>query len=254
MEAAGATIRHNMVRDLRSSFCRGRHEIPEDPAVFKDTVRYLRERRPADLVLIDYPGFNLGMLAEQAHRLGIKVVYYVCPQVWAWHKSRIHKIRKFVDKALVILPFEESYLKQGGVDAEFVGTPWLDLMMITMNREQVFEHFGLDPAKRLVGLLPGSRRREVEALLPTMLEAAEKIHAKCPDVQFVIPRATTVRREIVEHLMTLAQVPVKVVESYRYNVRAAMDLAIVASGTATLETGLLGTPMIIVYKVASCRG
>ncbi|MCE5230573.1 lipid-A-disaccharide synthase [bacterium] len=251
MEAAGATIRHNMVKDLAIiGFAEAVTKYPKIRAVFKDTVKYLREHRPAVLVLIDYPGFNLGLLAEQAHKLEIKVVYYVCPQVWAWHKSRINKIRKFVDKALVILPFEEAYLRNGGVDAEFVGTPWLDLMTITMNREQVFEHFGLDPAKRLVGLLPGSRRREVESLLPTMLEAAEKIYEKCPDVQFVIPRATTVRREIVEHLITLAQVPVKVVESYRYNVRAALDLAIVASGTATLETGLLGTPMIIVYKVA----
>jgi lipid-A-disaccharide synthase len=141
-------------------------------------------------------------------------------------------------------------MRERGVDARFVGTPWLDMMILTMSREEVFEHFGLDPAKRLIGLLPGSRRREVESLLPVMLEAAEKIQAECPDVQFVIPRATTVKPELVDHLLTMAQVPVKVVDAYRYNVRAAMDLAIVASGTATLETGLLGTPMVIIYKVA----
>ncbi|MEN6627956.1 MAG: lipid-A-disaccharide synthase [Candidatus Sumerlaeia bacterium] len=256
MEAAGATILHNMVKELAIiGFAEAVTKYPKVKRVFDEAVKYLREHRPAVVVLIDYPGFNLGTflisgMAKEAHDLGIKVVYYVCPQVWAWHQGRIKRIRKYVDKALVILPFEEGFMKRHGVDAEFVGTPWLDLMTITMNREQVFEHFGLDPNKRLVGLLPGSRRREVESLLPTMLEAAEKIYAKCPDVQFVIPRATTVRREIVEHLLTLAQVPVKVVESYRYNVRAAMDMAIVASGTATLETGLLGTPMIIVYKVA----
>lgn len=121
MEAAGATIRHNMVRDLAIiGFAEAIAKYPKIRGVFKDTVKYLREHRPAVLVLIDYPGFNLGMLAEQAHKLGIKVVYYVCPQVWAWHKSRINKIRKFVDKALVILPFEEAYLKNGGIDAEFV--------------------------------------------------------------------------------------------------------------------------------------
>ena len=250
MEASGATIRHNLVRDLAIiGFSEVIAKYPKIRRVFYDTVDYLREHRPEAVVLIDYPGFNL-RLAEQAHKLGIKVIYYVCPQIWAWHKSRIHKIRKFVDKALVILPFEESYMRQGGVNADFVGTPWLDIMILTMNREEVFGHFGFDPGKRLIGLLPGSRRREVEALLPTMLEAAEKIQAEVPDVQFVIPRATTVRPEIIEHLITMAQVPVKVVDAYRYNVRAAMDLAIVASGTATLETGLLGTPMIIVYKVA----
>ncbi len=249
MEAAGATVRHNLVRDLAIiGIAEVIAKYPKIRRVFYDTVDYLRREKPAVLVLIDYPGFNL-RLAEQAHRLGIKVVYYVCPQIWAWHKSRIHKLRRFCDKALVILPFEEAFLRQGGVDAEFVGTPWLDLMKLTMDRAQVIEHFELDPNKKLIGLLPGSRRREVETLLPVMLETAEKIKAADPDVQFVIPRATTVRREIFEHLITMSQVPVKIVDAYRYNVRAALDLAIVASGTATLETGLLGTPMIIIYKV-----
>ncbi|MCL5269011.1 MAG: lipid-A-disaccharide synthase [bacterium] len=249
MAEAGADLRYNLVRDLAIiGFTEVIIKFPKIRRVFYDTVDALRREHPDVLVLIDYPGFNL-RLAEQAHRLGIKVVYYVCPQVWAWHHNRIHKLRKFVDKALVILPFEESFLRQGGVDARFVGTPWLDMMVLTMTREEVIVHFGLDPAKRIIGLLPGSRRREVESLLPTMLEAAEKIQAQAPDVQFVIPRATTVRPEIIDHLLTMAHVPVKVVDAYRYNVRAAMDLAIVASGTATLETGLLGTPMIIIYKV-----
>lgn len=250
MEQAGATIRTNLVKDLAIiGFAEVVAKYPKIRRVFYDTVDYLRENKPEALVLIDYPGFNL-RIAEQAHNMGIKVAYYVCPQVWAWHRSRIHKIRKFVDKALVILPFEESFLREGGVNAQFVGTPWLDNMILTMNREQVVEHFGLDPDKRIIGLLPGSRRREVESLLPVMLEAAEKIQAADPNVQFVIPRATTVKPELVDHLLTMAQAPVKVVDAFRYNVRAAMDLAIVASGTATLETGLLGTPMVIIYKVA----
>jgi lipid-A-disaccharide synthase len=239
MAQAGATVLTNLVRDLAIiGFTEVVTKYPKIRRVFYDTVDYLREHRPEVLVLIDYPGFNLRM-AEQAHNLGIKVVYYVCPQIWAWHQSRVHKIRKFVDKALVILPFEETFMRERGVNAKFVGTPWLDMMILTMNREEVFEHFGLDTSKRLIGLLPGSRRREVESLLPVMLEAAEKIQAECPDVQFVIPRATTVKPELVDHLLTMAQVPVKVVDAYRYNVRAAMDLTIVASGTATLETGLV---------------
>lgn len=250
MEEAGATIRTNLVRDLAIiGFAEVVAKYPRIRKIFYDTVDYLREHRPAVLVLVDYPGFNL-RIAEQAHQLGIKVVYYVCPQVWAWHKSRIKKIREFVDKAYVILPFEESFLRQGGVDAEFVGTPWLDLMKLTMDRAQVIEHFGLDPGKKLIGLLPGSRKKEISSLLPVMLEAAEKIQAADPDVQFVIPRAPTVKIELFEHFLTMAQVKVHIVDAYRYNVRAALDLAIVASGTATLETGLLGTPMVIIYKVA----
>lgn len=251
MEQAGVNIRVNLVRDLAIiGFTEVIRKYPKIRRVFKDTVAYLKGNPPDVLILIDYPGFNL-RLAEEAHRLGIKVVYYVCPQVWAWHHSRIHKLRRFVDKALVILPFEEAYLKAGGVDAKFVGTPWLDMMILTMTREEVIDHFELDPNKKIIGLLPGSRRREVESLLPTMLEAAEKIQASNPDVQFVMPRATTVRPEIVEHLMTMAQVKVKVVDAFRYNVRNAMDMAIVASGTATLETGLLGCPMVIIYKIST---
>jgi lipid-A-disaccharide synthase len=250
MAQAGADVRFNLVRDLAIiGFAEVVAKFPKIRRVFNETVAYLREARPAAVVLIDYPGFNLRM-AEQARKLGIKVVYYVTPQVWAWHRSRVHKIRKFVDRALVILPFEESYLREAGVNARFVGTPWLDVMILTMDRPKVFEHFGFDPAKKLIGLLPGSRRKEVEKLLPVMLEAAEKILARRPDVQFVIPRASTVKAELIDHLITMARAPVKVVDAYRYNVRGALDLAIVASGTATLETGLLETPMIVIYKVA----
>lgn len=248
MEQAGAHILKNIVRDLAIiGFAEVFTKFHKIQAVFRQAVAYLKEHRPAVVVVIDYPGFNL-RLAEQAHKLGIKVVYYVCPQVWAWHRSRITKIAKYVDKACVILPFEEAFLKQGGVNAEFVGSPWMDLMKLTMGRTEVFEHFGLNKEQKLIGLLPGSRKGEVEKLLPTMLEAAEKIHAAMPNTQFVIPRASTVKPEIIDHLLTMAQVQVKVVDAFRYNVRSAMDFAIVASGTATLETGLLGCPMVIIYR------
>ncbi len=250
MLEAGVDLRFNLVRDLAIiGFAEVVSKFPQIRRVFKETVAYLERERPRVLILIDYPGFNI-RLAEQAHRLGIQVLYYVCPQVWAWHRSRIHKLRKYVDQALVILPFEENFLSQGGVNARFVGTPWLDMMKLTMTREEVFAHFGFAPEKKLVGLLPGSRAGEVERLLPIILEAAEKIVAERPDTQFVIPRATTVKRELIDHLLTMARVPVKVIDAYRYNVRSAMDMAIVASGTATLETGLLGCPMVIVYKVS----
>jgi lipid-A-disaccharide synthase len=250
MEEAGARILVNLPRDLAIiGFAEVISKFPKIRRVFHDSVQYLRQNRPECIVLIDYPGFNL-RIAEQAHKLGIKVIYYVCPQVWAWHKSRISKMRQFIDKALVILPFEEPFYSERNLDAEYVGTPWLDMMVLTMRKEEVFEHFDFDPGKKLIGLLPGSRRREVETMLPVMIEAAEKIHARRPDTQFVIPRATTVKQEIVDHLLTMSKLSIKVVDAYRYNVRNAMDFAIVVSGTATLETGLLGVPMAIIYKVA----
>ena len=186
MEEAGADILVNLPRDLAIiGFAEVISKYPKIRRVFKDTVNYLRDHRPECIILIDYPGFNL-RIAEQAHQIGIKVIYYVCPQVWAWHKSRIMKMRRFIDKALVILPFEETFYREQNLDAEYVGTPWFDMMVLTMRKEEVFEHFGFNPEKKLIGLLPGSRRREVETMLPIMIEAAEKIHAQRPDTQFVI--------------------------------------------------------------------
>lgn len=250
MAEAGADLLNNIVRDLAIiGLVEVITKFPKIKRLFQDTVRFLRERRPRVVVLIDYPGFNL-RLAKQAHLLGIKVVYYVIPQVWAWHKSRVKSLRQYVDQSLVVLPFEEKFLQNEGARAEYVGHPLLDVMILTMNRDEVFERFGFDRNRKLIGLLPGSRRREVDSLLPVMLEAAERIRAEMPDVQFVLPRASTVRREQIDRYLAASTAEVKVVDTYRYNVRSALDFAIVASGTATLETGMLLTPMVIVYKIA----
>ena len=250
MSEAGADIRFNIVRDLAIiGFVEVIAKFPKVRRLFNNTIHALKNERPKVLVLIDYPGFNL-RLAREAHLLGIKVIYYVIPQVWAWHRSRIHKIREYVDRALVVLPFEERLLRQAGATADYVGHPLLDVMILTMDREEVFRRFDFDPKKKLIGLLPGSRKREVDTLLPILLEAAEKIRAEDPNVQFVLPRASTLRTEQIDRHLAAAQIDVKVVDSYRYNVRNAMDFAIVASGTATLETGLLQCPMVIVYKMS----
>ena len=247
---AGAEVRFNIVRDLAIiGFAEVIAKFPQIRKLFRNTVDYLREHRPEMVVLIDYPGFNL-RLAREAHRLGIKIVYYVIPQIWAWHKSRINKIKEYVDQSLVILPFEEKLLQEAGANVRYVGHPLLDIMILTMGRDEVFERFEFDPSKKLIGILPGSRRREVDSLLPIMLEAAEKIQAEDPNVQFVLPLASTVKRERVDGHLASAHVDVKVVNSYRYNVRSVMDMALVASGTATLETGLLQCPMVILYRVA----
>jgi lipid-A-disaccharide synthase len=177
-------------------------------------------------------------------------VYYVIPQVWAWHRSRVQILRDAVARSLVIFPFEEKLLKEEGAEAKHVGHPLLDVMKITMSREEALQKFQLDPSRKVIGLLPGSRRREVELLLPEMLGAAEKILQSIPDAQFVLPLASTIQPELVQaQLARHPRVQVKIAESMRYNIRAAMDFAIVASGTATLETGLLLCPMVVVYRV-----
>lgn len=250
MAEAGAEVRVNIVRDLAIiGFAEVVAKFPQIRRLFYDTVAYLRENRPRVLVLIDYPGFNL-RLAKKAHELGIKVVYYVIPQVWAWHRSRVHNIRRYVDLCLVIFPFEKDFLEGYGARAEHVGHPLQDIIKITMTREEVCRHFDIDPARRLIGLLPGSRSKEIDALLPIMLEAGEKIREAVPNLQFVLPRASSVELSQIEGHLARASLDVKVVDSFRYNVRKAMDFALVASGTATLETGLLGCPMVILYRVS----
>ncbi|MEQ1839132.1 MAG: lipid-A-disaccharide synthase [Verrucomicrobiales bacterium] len=249
MESAGAKILLNLVRDL--AIIGVAEVILKFPSIYRafyGTLDYLRKNRPAAVVFIDYPGFNL-RLAKRVRKLGIPVVYYVTPQVWAWHRSRLGRMSRCIDMALVILPFEEKLLRDAGIPVRFVGTPWLDLMVLTMNRSEVFAHFGLDGEKKLIGILPGSRSREVATHLPLMLEAAERIQAERNDVQFVIVRASSVDADLIQRLVEDSNIQVKVVDTYRYNVRSAMDFAIVVSGTATLETGLLLCPMIILYKM-----
>lgn len=216
-----------------------------------DQVReFLTEQRPDAVVLVDYPGFNL-RVARMAKDLGIPVVYYVSPQVWAWNPTRIHKIRATVELMMVLFPFELKMYRRAGVPAVHVGHPLLDIMRLTMSKQQVFEKFGFDAGKKLIGLIPGSRKPEIVRHLPVMLEACELLLAEMPDqLQIVIPRSSTVPSELLQKYVERFDVPIHVVDQFRYNVRSTLDFAIVKSGTSTLETAILGTPMVILYKVS----
>jgi lipid-A-disaccharide synthase len=224
-------------------------------------------RRPDLVVLIDYPDFNL-RLAKHARRAGVPVLYFVSPQVWAWRRGRVPLIARTVDKMLVILPFEEEFYRQAGVAAEFVGHPLLDLVHPSRPREQALRSLGLDPEAPVVALLPGSRRNEIRSHLPPMLGAARILRQEFRDLQFLLPVAPTVGAgEILRIVRTAGggassreadsgprgaapSTPMPVlVERDRYEAVAASDAAAVASGTATLETALLGVPMVVVYRM-----
>jgi lipid-A-disaccharide synthase len=213
------------------------------------TMRRLVRREASDLlILIDFPEFNLA-LAGVAHRRGVPVLYYISPQVWAWRRRRIRKIARRVDRLAVVFPFEAPLYAGSGARAEFVGHPLLDRVRPTCTPAETFAAHGLDPAKRLVALLPGSRVKEIRLILPVMAEAAERLAAR-GDVQCVVALADTLSRADVAASMRGRSLPAQVVAGDTYNVVHASEIALVASGTATLETALLERPMVIVYRMA----
>ncbi|MBN2254561.1 MAG: lipid-A-disaccharide synthase [Deltaproteobacteria bacterium] len=207
------------------------------------------EERPELVILIDYPDFNLP-LAKAAHQRGIKVFYYISPQVWAWRKRRIYQIARWVDRMAVILPFEPMVYEKVDLDVRFVGHPLLDVMERNYTDRDARRIFGLREEIPTVALLPGSRESEVTKLLPEMLMAAELLKMKLPSVQFVMPRAAGLRRDLIASMIDASPVTISVVDNNVYDVIGVSDCAIVASGTATMETALLETPMIIIYKVS----
>jgi lipid-A-disaccharide synthase len=209
----------------------------------------LDRERPSLVILIDFPDFNL-RLAKIAHRRGIPILYYISPQVWAWRPKRIKLIARLVKKMIVLFPFEVPLYEAAGVDVEWVGHPLLDIVKPTLSKEKAFQQFGLDPKRRTVGLLPGSRIHEVERLLPPLLASAHLLQKEIPDLQFIIPLAPGIPKMILSSCMENISVPVKVVEGFTYDVMNLSELLIAASGTATLEGAILGKPMIIIYIVS----
>lgn len=206
----------------------------------------LKFKKPDILVLIDYPGFNIrfGMLAKQYQ---LKIIYYISPQIWAWNKSRIKKMQTFVDKMLVIFPFEVDIYKSKKIDVEFVGHPLLEVMESSLDKEAFSKRFDLDPKKKIIALLPGSRLQEVDQILPEMLSAARKIKEN-EDVEIVIGLAPTLEEKYIRTFFDVDGV--HIIAGLTYELMANADFAFVTSGTATLETACFGTPMFILYKTS----
>ncbi len=218
--------------------------------VIRKVSKSMDQFKPDLVILIDFPDFNLNIVARAAKKRNIKVFYYISPQVWAWRQGRIEQIKKLVDKMAVILPFEVDVYARRGYAVDYVGHPLMDTVKSALPKNEARKMFGLDEDKTTVGLLPGSRESEISRMLPEILRAAKMILQKKPDVQYVLPLADTLKESTVRSLIDAFGVPVKIVSGRTYDVIACCDLAIVTSGTATLETGLLGVPMIIIYKLS----
>lgn len=208
----------------------------------KDILEY----QPDVVVLVDYPGFNL-RIADFAHKKGFKVYYYISPQVWAWKRRRVQKIKKSVDKMLVILPFEEEFYKRYGVDVTFVGNPLLDELakVGTGNRSIFLRRNSLGERREIIAMLPGSRRQEVKRTLPVMLKAASHF----PDYQFVIAGVSSLDKSLYKDIMGNSDV--FFVENQTYDLLLNSSAALVTSGTATLETALLSVPEVVCYKATN---
>ena len=215
---------------------------------FRRLTVALDRDRPALVVLIDFPDFNI-RLGRRARRRGIPVVYFISPQVWAWRRGRLRILRRIVRKMLVIFPFEEPLYRAAGIDVTFVGHPLLDRLEGVPGREEARRRLGMAPAERVVALLPGSRRGEVSRHLPVMLEAVARLAAAGP-LTAAVAVADGVPRALVEALAAAVPLPVRLIEGRTYEALRAADVSLVVSGTATLEAALLGAPMVITYRVS----
>ena len=218
-------------------------------SVFNQMVELLKNQRPDLLILVDYPGFNL-KLAKQAKKLGIPVVYYISPKVWAWRKGRVKTIQRVVDKMLVLFPFEVPIYEQAGVPVNCVGHPLVDAVKRTLTTQQAKEKLGLQQDNKVIGLFPGSRRSEVDILLPLMIQAAERIHQQYPESQVVVPLAPGLSRDTLGPVLAASPLPIQLIDSDFYELTSACDAIVAASGTVTLEIALLGVPHFICYRVS----
>ncbi|MDK1021081.1 MAG: lipid-A-disaccharide synthase [Candidatus Hydrogenedentes bacterium] len=241
MQAAGMTLHCDLAGRAIMGFVEVVRSLGFVRRVFTDTVRRLKRSRPDGLVVIDYPGFNI-RLAQRAKAMGIPVIYYISPQVWAWKKGRIHTLAKVVEKMLVILPFEKAIYDEIGLDCTYVGHPLLD-HLASIDVKDTYTS-GL-----VVGVMPGSRAQEIKRILGVMLEVARGIQERYPEARFVTP---CVDQERAAQVRALAgDFPLEVVPGGMYEVLKGARFSLVASGTATVETALFEVPMVVLYKVAA---
>lgn len=250
LQAAGV----DLLFDLEHMSLMGITEVISSLGRVWQTLKVLGEaltrEKPAALVLIDYPDFNL-RLAKVAHQTGVPVFYYICPQIWAWRTGRIRQMEQWVDRRVVVFPFEVDFYAGYGLTADYVGNPLLDVIGKPRPKPEVKKELGLDPHQELLLLMPGSRKHLVEKLLPIMLQAASRIRASHPDLTVALAKAETLENDLLAPLLTQGPNNLQIIAGRTHQLQNAADAAIVASGTASLETALMLTPMVVVYRMST---
>jgi lipid-A-disaccharide synthase len=249
LRAAGASL----VGDFSGLSVTGLWEVvrvlPRTYATYRRLVRDAETTRPDVLVAVDFPDFNF-MLARAVRKLGVPVVYYISPQLWAWRRGRMKTMRRIADRVLVIFPFEEKIYRDAGIPVQWVGHPLLDVAQVPEPRAAFLSRLGMDPDRPVVALLPGSRRNELHAILPDLVSAAVIIRSRLPRVQWMVARAPHLPDDVFEPVTRLGD-GVAIVEDETDDVLAAADVALVASGTVTVQAALHECPMVVVYRLSA---
>ncbi|MBM3213636.1 lipid-A-disaccharide synthase [Candidatus Poribacteria bacterium] len=253
MRAAGVEL----VIDIADSSIMGLTEVVRAIPAFLRKLRLLcraiESRRPDVVVLIDFPDFNM-RLGQRVRGSGVPVVYFIPPKAWAWRRRRGPAVAKMAERVICILPFEAAFYRSCGATVEDVGNPLVDVIRDAhpLDRDAARERFGMPPGAPTVGLLPGSRRREIDALMGSLLGAAERLVTADPSRRFLLPCAPSVRASVADHLAAFeGQAPIHAVHNDTYNAIRACDVVVAASGTVTLEAALLGVPMVVVYRLSA---
>ncbi|MEW6089144.1 MAG: lipid-A-disaccharide synthase [bacterium] len=249
MEAEGAKIIFESTQLAIFGFTEIFSRLNLIKKAFDIIKKFVYSERPSLVILIDYPGFNI-RLAHFLNNQRIPVVYYISPQIWAWNSGRINVLKKLIKKIIVILPFEEDIYKKAGINAEFVGHPLLDLVKPGFSKEEIMKKFGFNENAPVIGLLPGSRPEEVNNLLPVMADVCKRLKNNMPAIQFFICWANNLDIKVIEKNLKKADFPVSIICGWNYELISVSDIVMVASGTATLETAILKTPMVILGKIS----
>ncbi len=249
MAKAGVEIYVDLTRMAVVGFAEVLKHFKEIKKIFQDILEKIDEIKPCAVILVDYPGFNL-RLAKELKRRGVKVIYYISPQVWAWDEKRIELIKNVVDKMIVFFDFEKTLYKKHQFTVDCVGHPLVDRVKTTIAPEAFLKTLEFSLDKKTIGLLPGSRQKEIEAIFPVMLKTAKYLHEKNPGFQFLVFQAPTIHPDFLNQYLEDCALPLKIMTDKIYDGIHACDFCLVASGAATLETAILQKPMVVIYKTS----
>ena len=250
MAATGVTILYDISRLAVMGIIEVISRLKDIRSAMKTLEKQFEMNRPDLLILIDYPGFNLE-LARRAKKYNIPVLYYISPKIWAWREGRITRIKKYVDRMAVILPFEKKYYKGHGFEVDFVGNPLLDQVQPTLTSNEFKIQYGIDHDATIIGIMPGSRKQEIAKILPVFMETALLLNEKIKKCVFLLPLASTLTEDdLNEHGVMDDRLDIRIIKENRHETMAACDAAMAASGTLTMELGILQVPMVVCYRIS----